>query len=247
MILNRIGGSQYSTSEYGSIKTSFAYEIQENVRDLFKKDVRHIVLMGIAVAVFSQAGGQNSLFSYAPVIFRQAGMPEDSAFLQSVALGVINFVFTFIAIATIDKTGRRKLLSLGSILLSIDALALAICFYYSASGSWTLIFVLGFIAIYAATLGPVTWVLLSEVFPNRIRGNAMALATLSLWIANFFTTASFPILKEYFGLHITFGIHAGICFLYYLYVKSYVPETKGKSLEEIEYLLIKTKTTKKNE
>ncbi|CAN5572727.1 sugar porter family MFS transporter [soil metagenome] len=245
LILNRIGGTTYSIAEYGSIKASFADEVKEDVRDLFRKDVRHIVFMGIAVAVFSQAGGQNSLFSYAPIIFKQAGMAEDSAFLQSVILGVINFVFTFIAIATIDKTGRRKLLLLGSILLAIDALALAICFYFSASGSWTLIFVLGFIAIYAATLGPVTWVLLAEVFPNRIRGNAMALATLSLWIANFFTTASFPILKEYFGLHITFGIHAVICFLYYLYVKSYLPETKGKSLEEIEGFLVKTRNNTK--
>ena len=243
-IFNRIGGELYSTVEYDIVKMSFANVIKENVRDLFKPDVRHIVLIGVAVAVFSQAGGQNSLFSYAPVIFEQAGMAKDSAFLQSVILGLINFIFTFIAIATIDKAGRKKLLSYGSILLTLDALALAFCFYVSASGYWTLIFVLGFIAIYAATLGPVTWVLLSEVFPNRIRGNAMALATLSLWIANFFTTASFPILKEYFGLHVTFAIHAVICFLYLLYVRKNVPETRGRSLEEIEQLLIKTKTTK---
>jgi len=169
-------------------------------------------------------------------------MAENSAFLQSVILGVINFIFTFIAIATIDKIGRKKLLLYGSLLLCLDALALAFCFYTSAPGYWTLIFVLGFIVIYAATLGPVTWVILSEIFPNRIRGNAMALATLSLWIANFFTTASFPVLKEHFGLHITFAIHAAICFIYFLFVKFKIPETKGKSLEEIELQLTKNKT-----
>jgi MFS family permease len=99
--------------------------------------------------------------------------------------------------------------------------------------------VLGFIAIYGATLGPVTWVVLSEIFPNRIRGNAMALATLCLWIANFITTASFPVLKEHFGMHITFGIHAFICLSYFVFIKFKMPETKGKSLEQIEKQLTK--------
>ena len=165
-------------------------------------------------------------------------MAEDTAFLQSIILGVINFIFTFIAIFTIDKIGRRPLLLYGAMLLCLDAAALALCFYFNAPGYYTLIFVLGFIAIYAATLGPVTWVLLSEIFPNRLRGNAMSLATLSLWIANFFTTASFPILKQQFGLHITFVIHAAICLLYFVFVKKRVPETKEKSLEEIEIKLV---------
>ena len=204
---------------------------------MFKKDVWPVIFIGIIVAIFSQAVGQNSLFSYAPVIFKQAGMAEDSAFLQSIILGIINFIFTFVAIFTIDKIGRRKLLLLGSMLLCLDAVALALCFYFNAPGYYTLIFVLGFIAIYAATLGPVTWVLLSEIFPNRLRGNAMALATVSLWIANFFTTASFPVMKQQFGLHITFAVHACICLIYFVFVKKRVPETKGKSLEEIEVTL----------
>jgi MFS family permease len=189
------------------------------------------------IAIFSQAGGQNSLFSYAPDIFKQAGMAEDSAFLQSVILGLINFIFTFIAIGTIDKVGRKKLLMYGSVLLFLDALAIASAFYLQWPGVWVLTFVLGFIAIYSATLGPVTWVALSEIFPNRIRGNALALATLALWIANFFTTASFPVMKTHIGLPATFAVHAGICFLYFLFVRSKVPETKGKSLEEIERTL----------
>jgi sugar porter (SP) family MFS transporter len=236
-VLERVGGMAYAKTEGEAIRQSFSQEIEEKVSDLFRRDVWYIVLIGILIAVFSQAGGQNSLFSYAPEIFKQAGMAEDSAFLQSVILGIINFVFTFVAIGTIDKVGRKKLLQYGAALLCLDAMALATAFYLEWSGVWILTFVLGFIAIYAATLGPVTWVALSEIFPNRIRGNAMALATLALWVANFFTTASFPILKAQLGLPATFMVHAAICLLYWFFVRTRVPETKGKSLEEIETLL----------
>jgi sugar porter (SP) family MFS transporter len=236
-VLERVGGTAYATTEGEAIRQSFSQEVEERVSDLFRRDVWYIVLVGILIAVFSQADGQNSLFSYAPEIFKQAGMAEDSAFLQSVILGLINFVFTFVAIGTIDKVGRKKLLQYGAALLCLDAMALAAAFYLEWPGVWILTFVLGFIAIYAATLGPVTWVALSEIFPNRIRGNAMALATLALWMANFFTTASFPILKAHVGLPATFMIHAAICLLYWFFVRTRVPETKGKSLEEIEILL----------
>ena len=238
-VLNRIGGRLYANEEAAQIKASFAQETapaaaRTSVGDLFRKELWPIVFIGVVVAVFSQAVGQNSLFSYAPELFSQAGMAQDSAFLQSIIIGVINFIFTFVAIGTIDKAGRKKLLQYGSALLCLDALALAGAFYWQLPGAWVLVFVLAFIAIYSATLGPVTWVALSEIFPNRIRGNAMALATLALWITNFFTTASFPIMKEYLGLPTTFGIHAVLCFIYFLFVRARIPETKGKSLEEIE-------------
>ena len=248
-VLERIGGRDYTISEAAQIKASFSPTAdapaagtapadrpaaREAVSDLFRKDVCPIVFIGIVVAVFSQAVGQNSLFSYAPELFRQAGMAQDSAFLQSIIIGVINFVFTFIAISTIDKIGRKKLLQYGSILLGLDALALSGAFYWHLPGAWVLVFVLTFIAIYSATLGPVTWVALSEIFPNRIRGNALALATLALWITNFFTTASFPVMKQHWGLPVTFGFHAILCFVYFLFIWRRIPETKGKSLEEIE-------------
>ena len=182
--------------------------------------------------------------------FKSDGMISKSEFRDTpdlkvgdeVDVYVENKVSTFVAIAFIDKIGRKKLLVYGSILLCLDGVALAFSFYIGASGFLILLFVLGFIAVYSATLGPVTWVLLSEVFPNRIRSNAMALATLSLWIANFFTTASFPILREHFGLHVTFSIHAVICFMYFLFVMRKIPETKGKSLEEIERQLVTNST-----
>ena len=236
-VLKRIGGTTYANIETLQIEISFAKKTATKLSHLFRKEIWHIVFIGIVIAVFSQAVGQNSLFSYAPELFKKAGMAQDSAFLQSIIIGIINIIFTFIAIGTIDKIGRKKLLQYGAFLLFLDALALAAAFYWQLSGVWVLGFVLGFIAVYSATLGPVTWVALSEIFPNRIRGSALALATLALWIANFFTTFLFPIMNRHFGLSVTFVIHAVICFIYCLFVRAKVPETKGKSLEEIENLL----------
>ena len=237
-VLAKIGKADYAQLQATLIRESFSSEIKENWRDMFQKKYRKIIWIGLAIAVFSQAGGQNSLFSYAPEIFKQAGFSSDSAFLQSIVLGLTNFIFTFIAIASVDKTGRRKLLLIGSFLLCIDAIALSASFGFLFPSSLILIFVLAFIAIYAATLGPVTWVTLSELFPNKIRGSAMSLATLALWIANFLTTASFPLMKAHFGLPATFAIHAAICGIYFLIAWRSIPETKGTSLEDIERLMI---------
>lgn len=238
-ILTKIGGTPYADAEVKSIEASFYIKGNEKWNQLFSKDFWHIVFVGIVIAVCSQAVGQNSLFSYAPELFKKAGMNQDSAFLQAIIIGIINFIFTFIAIGTIDKIGRKKLLQYGSFLLFLDALALSSAFYWHLPGEWVLLFVLGFIAIYAATLGPVTWVILSEIFPNRIRASALGLATLALWIANFFTTFLFPIMNENLGLAGTFIVHGCICLIYFLFITKKVPETKGKSLEEIETLLIK--------
>lgn len=234
-VLERVGGIDFAKAEGKAIRMSFSHEVKENANNLFSKNAFHIVITGIIIAVFSQIGGVFT--SYAPEIFKEVGMAEDSAFLQSIILGLILFVFTIVAIATIDKAGRKKLLLSGAALLSLDTMAIALAFYFQLSGFWILTFVLAFIAVYAATLGPVTWVVLSEIFPNRIRGKAMSLATLSLWIANFFIIGSFPIMKLYFGLPITFGIYAALCFIYFLFVYIRIPETKGRSLEEIERIL----------
>lgn len=238
-ILKTIGGELYANEEIKSIKASFSQVIKENFADIFNKNVVHIVWIGIFVAVFSQIDGQNSLLSYAPEIFKQVGFGQDTAFLQTVLIGVMFFVFTFVAISTIDKIGRKKLLLIGSVLLALICFAVSICFSINAPGYFMVIGVMLFIAVYASTLGPVTWVALSEIFPNKIRGNAMAVSTLALWIANFFTTWAFPIMQKNFGLPITFGIHGFICLAYFFYVTKYVPETKGKSLEEIEKQLMR--------
>ncbi|HMI01399.1 MAG TPA: sugar porter family MFS transporter [Pedobacter sp.] len=237
-ILERIGGTVYAAAECQAIRRSFSREIKENIRDLFKEKTKKAVVIGIMIAVFSQIT-LGPVFAYGPEIFKQANVAEDTAFLQSVILGLITLIFTFVAILTIDKAGRKKLLLYGSALLCINGVAIAISFYLALPGYWILCFVLGAVAIYSATLGPVTWVLLSEIFPNRIRGNAMSLATLSLWISSFLALSFFPVMKSSFGMPLTFGIHAAVSFICFLFVQIKIPETKGKSLEEIELFLNK--------
>jgi len=238
-VLSRIGGVEYARAQVDVINGSFLHERKERFGDLFKKELGLILITGLAIAVFSQAVGQNSIFSYAPEIFSQAGMGEKSAFIQSFIIGVINFLFTFIAILFIDKAGRKTLLYAGSLLLFADAMVLAAAFYFHWGGVWTLVSVLVFIAVYSASIGPVTWVALSEIFPNRVRGHAMAACTFALWLVNFFSTSAFPVLKQHLGLPITFALHGSICLGYFFFVLKKVPETKGRTLEEIEGLLTK--------
>lgn len=233
-ILEKVSGREYASHELNTIENSFNTGLNTVGPDSSRKLIGHIVFLGIIVAFFSQAVGQNSLFSYAPEIFKETGTAQNSAFFQSVILGFINLLFTFLAIVTVDRYGRKRLLLYGSVLLFLDAVALSLCFYLHTPAIWILIFVLGFIAIYAATIGPVTWVILSEMFPNRIRGKAMGAATLSLWISNFLTTASFPVMKSHLGMSYVFGIHSLVCLAYLIFIIKKIPETKKKSLEEIE-------------
>lgn len=238
--LEKIGGKNYARSELSLIRDSFHHELTEKLSALFSRDIRTVLWIGIVIAAFSQLGGQNAIFSYAPEIFSQSGVSDNSAFLQSVILGLLNLVFTFVSIATIDRVGRKSLLSWGAFLLFVDAMAIAATFYLKSPPLWTLVFVLGFVAIYAATLGPATWVVISELFPNRVRGSAMSLATLCLWLSNFLSVSTFPFLRLKIGLPATYAFYGGLCLAYFLFIRLKVPETKGKSLEDIEKLLTRS-------
>lgn len=237
IVMEKVGGVNFAKAEGKAIRMSFSHGVRDNVYSLFDKNIFEIVAMGIGIAIFSQIGGP--LIAYAPEIFKEVGMTENSAFLQSIIIGLILFAFTMVAIVTSDKIGRKRLLLYGASLLSLDTLAMALAFHFQLTGYWVLIFILIFIATYAATLGPITWVILSEIFPNSIRGAAMALSTLFLWIGNFFIIGSFPIMKFHLGLPATFGIYALLFFMYFLFVYFRVPETKGRSLEEIQQILLR--------
>lgn len=234
-VLERIGGVAYAEAEHNAIQAGFSAVLKENIGQLVQRDLFPIILTGIVIAFFSQIGGP--LVAYTPEIFKQVGIAEDSAFMQSVILGLILCLFTFVAIFTIDNVGRKKLLVAGAVFLAVDLLALALVFQMQWSGYWALLFILLFIAGYAATIGPVTWVILSELFPNRIRGSAMSLATLALWVANFLIIGAFPVMKSQLGMPLTFGLYAICLGLYALFIRAKIPETKGKSLEEIEQLV----------
>ena len=167
-------------------------------------------------------------------IFKKMGAATDSALLQTVSVGVVNLLFTYIAIQTVDRWGRRKLMMTGSAGLAILYLFLGLGYFLGMEGVPILVVVVASIALYAMTLAPVTWVVLSEIFPNRIRSTAMAAATTMLWVASALLVVTFPYLNEGLKTSGTFWVYAGICLAGFLFIYRKLPETKGKTLEEIE-------------
>jgi MFS family permease len=195
--------------------------------------------LGVVLAVFQQWCGINVIFNYAEEIFRAAGY-DISTVLKNIAwTGSVNLVFTLVALAIVDRGGRRPLMLFGSAALTVIYLALGFCYHDAVKGLPMLLLVLAAIGSYAMSLAPVTWVVISEIFPNRIRGAAMAVAVSSLWIACFILTYTFPILNARLGSAGTFWLYAAICAAGFVFVFFKLPETKGKSLEQIERELVK--------
>jgi SP family arabinose:H+ symporter-like MFS transporter len=202
--------------------------------DLFNKTWFPVLLIGVLLAFFQQFSGSNAIMYYAPEIFQGAGFAQNGAFLATVSIGVINMVITIAALGLVDRIGRKKLLGFGSLAMSICLFIVVICFYIKAPAYLTLTFVLLAIASYAISLAPVTWILISEIFPSRIRGRAMSICTVVLWLSDFLLSITFPILTGAIGQGATFLIYAIITMCSAIFVWRLLPETKGKSLEEIE-------------
>ena len=233
--LNKIGGEEYAREEMAGIRATLD-DISEKVdfKALFNPKFRVVLLIGMVVAVFQQWCGINTVFNYAEEIFTAAGYGVSDTLFNIVITGTVNLVFTLVAMFTVDRWGRKKLMILGSTGLAVTYLLLGSAFYFQLKGVAVLSLVVIAIAIYAMSLAPITWVILSEIFPNRIRGAAMALATFALWIACFILTFTFPLLNAGLGAAGTFWVYAGICLLGFIFIAFKLPETKGKSLEEIE-------------
>lgn len=234
-VLTKIGGQVYGDTELASIKQSF-HAHTERVKLSMLLDKRFVVpvTLGVLVAVFSQVTGYNSLLYYAPLIFKNAGLETGDALFQTLAIGIINCVFTFVAIVTIDKIGRRILLLAGTFLMTVCWGLIAFTFNPHSEGYWLLGIILIFCSVYAATIGPVTWTYISEIFPNKIRAIGISVATLFLWIACFVTSFTFPVLAEKLGESGTFLIYGGLCLIYFALIFFRLPETKGKRLEVLE-------------
>jgi sugar porter (SP) family MFS transporter len=235
-ILARISGEAYATAQITQIqKTLVAEEIQHvRFQDLFEPRIRKALVLGVVLAVFQQWCGINVIFNYAEEIFRAAGY-DISAVLKNIAwTGSVNLVFTFVALGTVDRKGRRGLMLVGAAGLALIYTAMGFCYHSGVKGLPMLLLVLAAIGCYAMSLAPVTWVIISEIFPNRIRGAAMSVAVMSLWIACFILTYSFPVLNAQLGSAGTFWLYAVICLLGFVFIFARVPETKGKTLEEIE-------------
>jgi MFS family permease len=198
---------------------------------VFKKAVWPVVAIGIGLAMFQQFCGINVVFNYTPKIFESIGASKDDQLLQTVFIGAINLACTVIAMALVDKWGRKPLMLIGAAGLSISYLLVAYLLRHgSASVAWSLLSAIG---LYAMTLAPVTWVLISEIFPDGIRGAATSVAVVSLWLAYFVLIFTFPILFDRLKDD-TFYIYAGICALGFVFVWRKVRESKGKSLGQAE-------------
>jgi sugar porter (SP) family MFS transporter len=236
-ILKKIGNTQFAANTLNEISVSLKGNTKQSYRAVFAKAVRPAVVVGITLAVFQQLCGINIVFNYTSTIFASVGANLDRQLFETVSIGIVNLLFTLVAMWQIDKLGRRPLMLIGSLGLSIIYIALAISLQDKWSAGFVSLFVLLAIATYATSLAPVTWVLISEIFPNKIRGLASSVAVVSLWIAYFILVFTFPILAEKLGTYGPFYFYAAICFVGFLFVKSRVKETKGKTLEEIEHNL----------
>ncbi len=240
-ILVKTSGAETARKELTEIENSFHHEQHTAFEQLFSKAYRPVLLIGILVAIFQQVTGINSILYYAPVIFKETGLDSSSSLLQTIGIGFVNVVSTFIAIGLVDKVGRRKFLLAGSLLMGFSLGAVAFCFHYRYFDHYlVLLFMLVYVGSFGCTLGAVTWIYLSEIFPNSIRGVALSVATLSLWLADFVVTYTFPIMTKHLGTAATLSCYTGLCAVAFLYMLFNVRETKGRSLEEIETMFVPT-------
>lgn len=240
-VLTKVAGTEFANFELSEIKESLAgSEKRGTLRDVFKKKYSLILFLGIFLAVFQQWSGINVIFFYAPDIFAKANLGVDAALFQTTLIGLMNIVFTILAMRVIDKLGRKLLMLIGAAGMAVCYLVIGYLFRIERTDDWLLLtFIVITPAFFAFGLGPTVWVVLSEIFPNKIRGVAMSVATFSLWVACYLLTLTFPIFVEWFNSSNTFWIYAVICIIGFVVIFKYLPETKGISLEKLEKMLVK--------
>jgi len=234
LVLGKIGNSGFVQDTYRNIENSLHGVNKVPLREVFSKAVRPALVIGIGLAVFQQLCGINVVFNYTSTIFESVGANLDRQLMETVLIGIVNLVFTVVAMWQVDKLGRRPLMLIGSFTLAMVYIILSTLLKIKVGPGWISLFVLMAIATYAASLAPVTWVLISEIFPNKIRGTASSMAIVSLWIAYFILVFTFPILASKLGTYGPFYLYAGICLLGFIFILFKVKETKGKTLEELE-------------
>lgn len=239
-VLAKIGGRAFAEAEVRDIQSTLSRQEIQRVRfqDLLEPKMTKILLVGITLAVLQQWSGINVIFNYAEEIFREAGYGVSSIMFNIVITGAVNLLFTLIAIQTVDRFGRRALMLIGCAGIGFFHALIGLGYLLHLKGPVAVAPVLATLACYGFSLAPVTWVLISEIFPNRIRGAAVSVSTSALWIACFILTYTFPLLNGALGPAKTFWLYALICAAGCVFIFLRVPETKGKTLEEIERELV---------
>ncbi|HXB92079.1 MAG TPA: sugar porter family MFS transporter [Puia sp.] len=238
-VLVQMNGPIQATLQMRQIEQSFTGTGRMKTSEVWAGTYRPVLITGILLAVFQQVTGINAIIYYAPVIFSQT-RHSASPLLQTIVIGVVNVLATCVAIGLVDKWGRRRLLVTGTAVMGITLVAVGVCFHLGYFDHYLILLcMLLYVAAFGCTLGAVTWVYLSEIFPNRIRAAALSIATLALWLADFAVTYTFPVLNGKLGISQTMYIYAIFCALAFVYMFFNVPETKGRSLEDAGALFVK--------
>jgi sugar porter (SP) family MFS transporter len=235
-VLARIGGEAYARAETLEVVRTLDAETvaRTTLAALLEPRVRRLLLVGVALAVLQQWSGINSIFNYAEDIYRSAGYGINDIMFNIVITGAINLGCTVLAVVAVDRVGRRTLMLVGCAAVSVSHLLLGVAYALGFRGLPVLVLTLCSLGCYALSLAPVTWVLIAEIFPNRVRGAAVSVAVSALWIACFVLTFAFPLLQGAVGIAATFWIFSAICLGGFIFVRLNVVETKGRSLEQIE-------------
>ncbi|WP_290797936.1 sugar porter family MFS transporter [Flavihumibacter sp. UBA7668] len=235
-ILEKVNGKTGAAEEVKAIKSSLS-EKQGTFSELLRPGLRTALIIGIFLSIFSQVTGINVIMYYAPEIFKATGDGSSSALMQTIWVGGINVLMTLVAIRYVDRLGRKKLLLIGSAGMAVCLAFVGAAFYQQATtGYWVLGGILLYISFFAISLGPLTFVVVAEIFPNSIRGRAMGVAIFFLWLSVYIVSQTFPMLLESIGSAYTFWIYMIMSILAFLFIWRMVPETKGKTLEEIQDL-----------
>ena len=236
-VLNIVAGEANSDHELQEVKKSLA-EKSTSLKELLHPSLRRVLIVGILFSLFAHITGIDTIIYYGPIIFLESGFKTDSALLASVMIGITNLIFTFVGMAMVDKAGRKFLLLVGLAGMGISMTLVGLCMQSDMiSAKWTLLWIMTYIASFAMSIGVVIWVYLSEIYPTRVRGQALSVATMVLWLGNVILTQLFPVMMERFGGG-TFYIFSFICLLAFIFTWTMVKETKGVSLEEIEEMWV---------
>ena len=236
-VLNVVAGAANADHEFQEIKKSLA-EKRTSLKELLHPSLRRVLIVGILFSLFAHITGIDTIIYYGPIIFLESGFKTDSALLASVIIGITNLIFTFVGMAMVDKAGRRFLLLVGIAGMGISMTLVGFCMQSDMiSAKWTLLWIMTYIASFAMSIGVVIWVYLSEIYPTRVRGQALSVATMVLWLGNVILTQLFPIMMERFSGG-TFYIFSFICLLAFIFTWTMVKETRGVSLEEIEKIWV---------
>ena len=236
-VRNVVAGAANADHELQEVKKSLA-EKSTSLKELLHPSLRRVLIVGILFSLFAHITGIDTIIYYGPIIFLESGFKTDSALLASVMIGITNLIFTFVGMAMVDKAGRKFLLLVGLAGMGISMMLVGFCMQSDMiSAKWTLLWIMTYIASFAMSIGVVIWVYLSEIYPTRVRGQALSVATMVLWLGNVILTQLFPVMMERFGGG-TFYIFSFICLLAFIFTWTMVKETKGVSLEEIEEMWV---------